>query len=308
MPAPDAFRPDLPVFNGLRDQADGRAWIEALPGMVADLEAEWELTTGSPYGTGVTSWVAPATTADGTPAVLKVTWPHREAIGEPHALRAWRGDGAVRLLRSDPDRSALLLERCEPGTMLVEAGLAPDDALRAAAGVLRRLWDHLPPEDAAFERLGDVTAEWADLARQRMERYQPPFDPGVVALGIELLEDLPGSATRTVVVHGDLNPGNLLAAEREPWLAIDPKPMLGDPGYDPEPLVLQVPPVDHADGDAFRHRFRVVADVVGEPADRLAAWAVARLVERALWWLSVTRSAEGSQAMVAAAAIARIAS
>ena len=105
-------------------------------------------------------------------------------------------------------------------------------------------------------------------------------------------------------MHGDFNPGNLLAAEREPWLAIDPKPMLGDPGYDPEPLVLQVPPVEGADLAA---RFRLVADVLDEPAERLMAWAVARLVERSLWWVDLGHSGEDSASMLAAAELARAA-
>jgi streptomycin 6-kinase len=114
-----------------------------------------------------------------------------------------------------------------------------------------------------------------------MDELRPPVDPGLVALGASLLETLPATAARSVLVHGDFNPTNILRAEREPWLAIDAKPMVGDPGYDAFPLIGQVgEPI--ADGQ-YLPRFRLVADVVGEPSERLIAWAVARTVEAALW-------------------------
>src|SRR5207248_2623159 len=123
-------------------------------------------------------------------------------------------------------------ERCSPGTSLGQAALTAEDALSAAADVLRRLW-RPAPVGSPFERVGDVTPDWAGLVRARMGRHRPALDPGLVALGADLLESLPRSATDEVVVHGDFNPTNLLAAERQPWLAIDAKPMVGDPGYDP---------------------------------------------------------------------------
>jgi streptomycin 6-kinase len=184
----------------------------------------------------------------------------------------------------DDDDYALLIEECRPGTTLLDDPAPAEDRLVTAAGVLHRLWSAPVPDDAPFERVADVCAEWAQLLRRRMEELSPPIDPGLVAAGAALLESLPASATRSVVVHGDYNPTNLLRAEREPWLAIDAKPMVGDPGYDPLSLVLQV-------GDPIAEglvvpRYALVADVLGEPVDRLLAWSVARLVESALWHAS----------------------
>lgn len=136
-----------------------------------------------------------------------------------------------------------------------------------------------------MERVADVTAEWADLAEERMQRLRPSYDAGLVARGIELLRTLPTTASRDVVVHGDVNPDNVLSATRRPWLIIDPKSMIGDPGYDLCPLLLQIDdPLAHADPAAvLRHRVELVAGVVGESADRLLAWSLARCVEAALW-------------------------
>ena len=152
------------------------------------------------------------------------------------------------------------------------------------AGVLRELWQVPVPEQTGLERLGDVTAEWADLVQERMQRLEPGFDPGLVAHGIHLLRELPATASRAVVVHGDFNPGNVVAAARRPWLAIDAKPMIGDPGYDPWPLLEQIDdPFAHADPHAvLTGRFALVAGALDEDAERLQAWGIARRVETAL--------------------------
>ena len=270
-------------------------------GLVTAIEDEWELRTGPPFTEGVAGWTAPAVLADGTDAVLKMSLPHREAREEATALRLWAGRGAVRLLRSDRDRWALLVERCRPGRPLLHAGLPADEALAVAAASLTGLWSMRPTADesSAFERVADVCSEWAALVRRRMEELQPPFDPGLVALGASLLEELPASAKREVLVHGDFNPGNVLAAKREPWLAIDPKPMVGDPGYDPWPMLMQIEP-EPATATALRARTELFADLVGEPADRLLAWVVARAVEAALWDVSTGRLDDGHGEMTVA--------
>lgn len=271
---------------------------------MAELEHRWQVSTGAPFTTGTASWAAPGTAADGREVVLKVAWPHREARDEAAGLKLWNGAGSVRVLRADPDNYAVLIERCRPGTPLSEAGLPAAEALAAGAAVLRRLWSVPVPAGAPFEEVGTVTAEWAGLVRERMARLRPPFDPGLVKYGAHLLESLPGSATRTVLVHGDANPGNILAAEREPWLAIDAKPMVGDPGYDPWPLLSQLRPLP-PDSAGVTHRYRRFAELVGEPADRLVAWALARTVEAALWYVSRDDLPAGTADMARAATLAR---
>lgn len=278
--ATDAFGGHVPVFQELTS-VEGRAWLASLPAVVDALEAEWGVRTGSPFTRGTAAWTAPAVTAEGEPAVLKVSWPHREARYEADGLRHWAGAGAVRLLRSDRRRWAMLLERCLPGHALDECGLPATEAMETAAGILRQLWAAPVPHDGPFEQLGDVTREWAGLVRERMDRFRPPFDPGLVALGASLLETLPGGG-RPVVVHGDFNPGNILSATRAPFLSIDAKPMVGDAAYDPSQLVNQL------EGASYEH----AAELLDLPADRIRAWGVARSVEAALWDISEGRPAD----------------
>ncbi|GAB7029804.1 aminoglycoside phosphotransferase family protein [Streptomyces sp. NPDC021749] len=279
------FPDGLPMLTQMRRTASGRDWLARLPGIVGELERRWEVRLGPPFQGGSCSWVAPAELPGGSPAVLKVTWPHREADGEGPALHAWNGRGAVRLLRRAPELGALLIERCRPGTELGDAALPPAERLGLAADLLRDLWSAPAPPDGELERMDAVCAEWAGLLEERMDRLRPGYDPGLVALGARLLRELPRSARREVVVHGDFNPGNVLAAERRPWLVIDAKPMVGDPAYDPAPLLLQIDdPFAYADPrPVLRERYAQVAEALDEEPERLLAWSVARGVESALW-------------------------
>ncbi len=308
-PHDDRFPADLPVVTQMGRTPSGRAWLDRLPGIVREIEERWELRLGTPFHGGSCSWVAPAERPDGEPAVLKVTWPHREAEGEAPGLHAWDGNGAVRLHRWDPEHGALLIERCTPGTPLDDSPLPPAERLALAAGLLRDLWAAPTPPDGRLERVDAVCAEWADVLQERMFRLRPGYDPGLVALGADLLRKLPVTATREVVVHGDFNPGNVLAARRRPWLAIDPKPMVGDPAYDPWPLLTQVDdPFTHPDPrPVLRERCTLVGGVLGEDPARLFAWSVARAVESALWSADHDDVAGGATELAEARVLAELA-
>ncbi|MFH8346574.1 aminoglycoside phosphotransferase family protein [Streptomyces sp. NPDC018045] len=305
----DLFPADLPVYATVGRTPDGRAWLDRLPATVRAVQEQWGLRLGAPLHGGSCSWVAPVQLPDGDTAVLKVTWPHREAAGEATALRAWDGSGAVRLLRHDRERYALLVERCTPGAELGGSPLPPAERLLLAAGVLRELWTVPAPPDGALERVADVCAEWAGTIEDRMARIRPGYDPGLVRLGARLLRELPATATREVVVHGDFNPGNLLSAQRRPWLAIDPKSMVGDPGYDPWPLLEQIDdPFEYDDPrPVLRERFTLVADALGEDPARLLAWAAARTVENALWCAAHDAIEDGAEELEVAAVLAALA-
>jgi streptomycin 6-kinase len=170
-------------------------------------------------------------------------------------------------------------------------------------------WADLIDGTTRLEPLGRVTTEWADLVETRMERLRPGFDAGLVAHGTRLLRELPFTAEREVVVHGDFNPGNVLAARRRPWLAIDAKAMIGDPGYDPWPLVEQVDdPFAHSNPSrVLAHRFALVAGVLGQDESRLQAWSVARRVETALWAVDQGDPAGGAEVMEEARILADLA-
>jgi streptomycin 6-kinase len=143
--------------------------------------------------------------------------------------------------------------------------------------VLRDLWS-VPVENLDLESLTDVMDSWADELDQRLDRLPTGDDHGLLVEGSTLLRQLPATATRAFVLHGDLNPGNVLSATRQPWLAIDGKPMIGDPAFEPWPLIEQIDdPFAHPDPRrVLGERFALVGDALGLDVDRMLAWAVAR--------------------------------
>ena len=255
-----------------------QTFISRLPGLVDDLARRWSLEVGRPFQPGgVASWVAPARRSSGEPVVLKVGWWHDEAVHEPHGLREWNGDGAVRLLDAlvDGETSALLLERCNPGRALSQS-LPPHEQDLIVSGLLRRLWV-VPPPAHPFRPLHTLCDRWAEEYEQKRVggRRTTPLDPGVARAGIELFRTLPETAQRCVVLFTDLHPDNVLSADREPWLAIDPKPYVGDPTYDPLQHMLNFPERLVADPVGFCRRMAHLLDL---DAARLGQWLFARCV------------------------------
>lgn len=280
-----------------------------MPALLDAAADRWSLRIGLPFVGGSAAWAGPVLRDDGSEAVLKVTLAHREARYEGEGLRTWGGNGAVHMYEEDPPSYALLIERCRPGTDLKSDPAGAEDRLGAASQLLARLWDQPVPDGAPFERVDDVCSDWAQLVRVRMEKADLGFDPGLVALGASLLESLPVTASRRVLVHGDFNPTNVLRAEREPWLAIDAKPMVGDPGYDVLPLASEIhqEPDGRPRPEVLRRHFGLVGSIVAEPVERLLAWATARTVEAALWHSSLGEHDEALESMEWARAFADLA-
>jgi len=207
---------------------EGARWLASLPEHITELEKTWGFCCSCAFDRGGTaSFVAPVTLNNGSEAVLKIGFPHHEARFESDALRFLNGDGAVRLLQVSEDGFSLLMERCVLGTDLWSQGdEAADDV---ACELLPRLW-RVPVPERPFVSLSDFTAAWwEDLPRITT---LGSYDKALVEQAVVRGRELAATQTRTVVLHGDFHPGNVLAAQREPWLVIDPKPLVGEPAYD----------------------------------------------------------------------------
>jgi streptomycin 6-kinase len=206
-------------------------WLAGLPALVARIAADWRIEVGDPFlSGGATAWVAPARDDAGNDLVLKVGWPHPKAAHEAGGLRAWDGAGAIRLCRVNEltEATVLLLERCRPGTQLRAAPPGEHDLV--IAGLLRRLWIK-PPPGHGFRPLSDMCDYWASRYQERSPAERSCLEAPLSQEGIRLLRELPRSGD-ALLLHTDLHAGNVLTAMREPWLAIDPKPYVGDPAYD----------------------------------------------------------------------------
>jgi streptomycin 6-kinase len=258
--------------------SEGRQpWLTTvLPAAVAQARDRWSLRIGEPFQPGgQTAWVAPARDPAGADLVLKVGWPHPEAAHEADGLRAWAGHGAARLHAAYDSGAAhvLLMERCRPGTELSGRPGPEQDAVIAA--LLRRLWI-TPPDDHPFVPLEQMCRAWADHFEQRITADRAPdLDPGLVRAGLALFRELPATPGPQVLLCTDLHAGNVLAAAREPWLVIDPKPHVGDPAYDPLQHMLNCGERLRADPRGLAGRMAALLDL--DP-DRLLSWLFARCV------------------------------
>lgn len=254
-------------------------WLDGLPRLVRLLCDEWTLTPDGESTHGAAGLVIPVRTADGTAAVLKVSWPHWEAAYEHLALQRWNGDGAIRLLRADPHRYALLLERAHSTDLTTVPELR---ACEIVAGFYPRL--HVPAGQQ-YRRLSVETVRWSEemLALPREAPVPRRYVEQAAALGRDLATDPDCDGT---LIHTDLHYFNVLAAEREPWLVIDPKPLSGDPHYEVAPLLWNRWDEITASGDvrsAIRRRFHTVVDLAGFDEDRARDWVIFRELCNVLW-------------------------
>ena len=287
----------------------GRGWLAALPGTVERLCATWSLTLDDPIEPGgVTSIVFPARRggpegsapdgrvhsddtstgstcerstsagqgpAMGFTAVVKIPVPDVEVAPEAAGLALVDGDGAVRLSAYDRESGSMLLEAADPHRSLLDLADA-EEATRIAADLLRRWWRSVPtPAEAPIPRLTDVGPDLAAELRRRRPWLAQEIDSVLIDRAVSTLAD-PDPAADTLL-HTDLHQGNVLRAAREPWLIIDPKPLVGERAYDLEPL-LRDHRGDVPGQEAIRRRFDTTSAQLGLDRDRARDWVIARSV------------------------------
>jgi streptomycin 6-kinase len=269
---------------------DGRAaWLSGLPKEIQGIVDRWSLTLGRPYEPGgVTAWVAPATSAEFGDVVLKVGSRHMEGEDEATGLRAWNGDGAIRVFvhdRLSETTAAMLLERCVPGTTLSQCREEEQDIV--IAELLQRLW-RVPSDRHSFRPLQALCDYWADCFEQKLaEGRGGRIDPGMAREGAALFRSMPSTASDERLLCTDLHAENVLASQREPWLVIDPKPFFGDPTYDA--LQHHLNCRDRLVGDPRALAARM-AGLLGLDFQRLLVWLFAYCVVQSVdfpWMLGV---------------------
>jgi streptomycin 6-kinase len=263
--------------------AAGERWLAGLPALRDEVSRAWGLRLGRPYPLSY-HWVAPATRADGTAAVLKLGVPGADHLPvEAATLACWGGAGAVRLLAYEPEWGALLLERADPGTQARELVPARDaEATAAILDVARRLHS-VPVPDGVLPDL--ETQGEAFAAHLRAYPGDHPLPRHLVERAARLFDELCASAPARVVLHGDLHHDNVLRAEREPWLAIDPHGVVGDPGYEAGSM-MHNPDPDRGDDELVAlvpARVEQVADAMGLPVERIVAWSFVKAVLSEVW-------------------------
>ncbi|WP_406415213.1 aminoglycoside phosphotransferase family protein [Streptomyces sp. NBC_01614] len=268
----------------------GRAFIAGLPDLTAGFLDRWDLTVDGRPMHGVSALVLPVTRRDGTRAVLKLQLLDEESEGEPVALRLWDGDGAVRLLDHDEATGTMLLERLDSSRMLAHQ---PD--IHESVLVIARLLAHLTSftAPAGLRRLGDIAQDMLEQTPRALERIPDPEARRIVAdcaAAVREVVDEPGDR----LLHWDLHDENVLASARAPWLAIDPKPLAGDPGFELWPALA-----NRFDADDIRWRFDAMTDVLALDRARARAWTYGRLLQNSLWDIEDGRPLDEEQLEIA---------
>lgn len=263
-----------------REGEPGEAWLAGLPGIVEELLERWECEPDGEVMHGGVGVVVPVRRRARESAVLKVSFPHPGNIHEPDAFEAWGGRGAVRLHERDDVRFAMLLERVRSSTLAdVEDG---DEVVTVAGRLNRRLAVPAPP---GLPRLRERADAWEEELRGDAEELPHALPREALDAALATVREL-GRGQPDTLVHGDLHARNILRADREPWLAVDPKGYAGDPAYDGGTL-LKSRALTLLDADDLTKAVHRVLDVFAEAAEldreRVRRWAQFHAVQAAFW-------------------------
>lgn len=260
---------------------DHAEWLAALPEQAAEYVGRWDLTLDGEPLNGMASLILPVVRRDGAEAMLKLQPVNDESESEALALKTWNADDVVEVFEDDPDASTLLLERLEPRTL----NDVPDpvEATRILGELLTRLMVVPAPPDV--RRLADIAGQMVEDAPGLIPRLSDPVEQRLARRCVaQMRELLPEGGDR--LLHWDLHYGNVMAAHRQPWLVIDPKPLAGDPGFEIMPVLWNRWDDLVATGDvgrAIRDRFDLMLEITGIDRDRALGWTAGRILQNVLW-------------------------
>jgi streptomycin 6-kinase len=263
----------------------GRLWIAGLPALAAVYLERWQLQIDGQVASGAVALIIPVARQDGSGAVLKLQPVDDETSGEPAALRAWAGRGAVQLLEHDPRSGAMLLERLDASRDL---STMEDDL--AAAKIIAELLVHLNsvPAPAGMRRLSDIAAATLAETPDAIRLAADPDERRLLINCTARLQELITDRIENRLLHWDLHYFNTLYTLNGvgEWKAIDPKPLSGDSGFELLPALWNrwddlVRSGDVAHG--LLRRFDLMTDVLGLERSRAAAWTVGRVLQNAVW-------------------------
>ena len=286
---------------GVHGQA-GADWLSRLAGTIAECERRWSLRVMPPFAPLSYAYAAPAVLPDGTEAVLKLRVPDDEFLMEMEALRLFDGNGTVRLLQADFDLGAMVLERLKPGALL--SSLTDDErATSAAAQVMRQLWRPPPPEHQ-FPRISQWAAGLGAL-RDRFGGATGPFPGSLVERAETLFSELVATMGEPVLLHGDLHQYNILSAQRQPWLGIDPKGAVGEAEYEVGALLRNCLLARPHPERLLARRVNQLAGELGFERERILGWGLAQAVLSA-WWSFEDSGQVGEEAIICAQVLAEL--
>ena len=276
-----------PAFSALQSGPEWTQWLGRLPSLATESLDRWDLTVVGEPVHGFASLVLPVDRLDGSAAMLKLQQVDYETAGEPLALRAWAAGPVVDLLEYDQESGTLLLEKLDP-TKTLEGIPDSIEAITKLSELIRELSAVAPP--AGLRRLAGVAQGLLERSPGTEELISDSSERSLLRSCVSALQDVmdePGDK----LLHWDLHYANVLAPlpgskRKEPWIVIDPKPLVGDPGFE------LMPGLCNRWGDitsstniqaAVKYRFDLMTEVVGVDRGRAHAWTLARVLQNAIW-------------------------
>ncbi len=287
---------DVFIKNAIavRGKEAGQKWLDSIPDLIQEYQKKWSITVSEPFTLSY-NYVAPAKRADGAQAVLKIGFPSdNEFLSEIEALREFNGQGIIKLLEFDREKGIILLERVLPGRPL--STLENDEeATRIAAGVAKKLW-----KPASKSNLLTPLERWYkgfERYRARFTTHSAPLPEDIVSRGERLFSQMLETTQEPMLIHGDFHHLNILSSERDGWLAIDPKGVIGDPAYDtavflynPIPMLFKKEPILNI----VKKRIDIFSRELGIEKKRIISWGIAQSVLSAIWSVEDNQAGEGS--------------
>ena len=257
-------------------------WLAALPQQAAEYVGRWDLTLDGEPLNGMASLILPVVRRDGAKAMLKLQPVNDESEGEALALKTWNADDVVEVLEDDPATSTILLERLEPRTL----NDVPDpiEATQILVELLTRLM--VVPAPPEIRRLADIAGQMVEDAPGLIPRLSDPVERRLADRCVAQVRELLPEGGGDRLLHWDLHYDNVMAAQRQPWLVIDPKPLAGDPGFEIMPVLWNRWDDLVATGDvsrAIRERFDLMLAVTGIDRDPALGWTAGRILQNVLW-------------------------
>jgi streptomycin 6-kinase len=289
----------------LRGEA-GEHWAKGIPQVIAAYEQKWQITAGKPFSLSY-NYAAPAKRKDGTDVVLKIGFPgDTEFLSEIAALKVFNGNAAVKLLEKDWSNAVILLERVLPGISVAHLHNTQKET-EIASDVLLRLWKKTP-----FDTTDLIPLErWFEgFARHRKQFYQKqdPLPKDLFEKAQRLFATLLETTKNSMLIHGDFNHNNILSSQRDEWLVIDPKGIIGDPLYDTSVFLYNYLPNlsqrEHV-REVLQKRIAIFSKKLAADQKRIIHWGIAQSVLSVIWSLE-DREAVWEEPLVVAQLLATL--
>lgn len=277
----DTFVQNIISFRG----DTGRKWLDDIPNKIKTYEKKWKITVLPPFTLSY-NYVAPAKLEDGTSVVLKIGFPNdKEFLSEITALILFNGEGTEKLLQEDANNAVILLERVFPGQTLDQLN-NDEEEVRIACKLLKKLWRKAPKNDTLLQLNSWHNGNGFQKVREKYNGTTGPLPEPLLTRAETLFLQLLKTTKEPQLLHGDFHHSNILSSERNGWLAIDPKGIIGDPCYDigiflnnPQAKLLKRIPVK----ETLAKRITIFSEELGIDKGRITQWGIIMATLSAVW-------------------------